>query len=584
MVRRHRLIEAYLVEFLGYSWDTVHAEAERLEHAVSDTMIERMATALGHPTVDPHGDPIPSADGSIQELACTALSDIPVGETVEIHRVRGSARAAALYRLARAAARSAGDRGGPAAVRRSRHHRGREGPPLIRRELGPIIYGARWSLRGASSQPVGDLSAWGFLRTLPPPPGVPGSVKVPPGISFWRKALAFAGPGYMVAVGYMDPGNWATDLAGGARFGYTLLSVILLSNLMAILLQALALKLGIATGRDLAQACRDHYSRPVSFVLWVLCEIAIAACDLAEVIGSAIALNLLFGIPLIWGVCLTALDVLLILLLQNKGFRYLEALVITLVATIGACFAAELFMARPAMAEIIGGLVPTTQIVTNPAMLYIAIGILGATVMPHNLYLHSSIVQTRKVLPDAKSKREAIRFATLDSTMALLFAFFINAAILILAAATFHTSGNQEVADIGDAYRLLTPLLGTTLASTLFALALLASGQNSTITGTLAGQIVMEGFLNIRLPPWLRRLITRLIAIIPAVIVTALYGEHGAGALLILSQVILSLQLSFAVVPLVYFTSQKRKMGQFVNSRPLAILAWTVAGLIAKGE
>ncbi|HZA92878.1 MAG TPA: Nramp family divalent metal transporter, partial [Gemmatimonadales bacterium] len=331
---------------------------------------------------------------------------------------------------------------------------------------------------------------------------------------------------------------------------------------------------------DLAQACRDHYSRPVSFVLWVLCEIAIAACDLAEVIGSAIALNLLFGIPLLWGVCLTALDVLLILLLQNKGFRYLEAFVIALIAVIGVCFAVELFMASPPLASVVKGLVPTTQIVTNPLMLYIAIGILGATVMPHNLYLHSSIVQTRKVLPDSKSKREAIRFATLDSTVALLFAFFINAAILILAAATFHNTGHQEVADIGDAYRLLTPLLGTAVASTLFAVALLASGQNSTITGTLAGQIVMEGFLNIRLPAWLRRLITRLIAIIPAVIVTALYGERGAGGLLILSQVILSLQLSFAVVPLVYFTSQHRKMGEFVNSRPLATLAWVVAAVI----
>jgi manganese transport protein len=349
---------------------------------------------------------------------------------------------------------------------------------------------------------------------------------------------------------------------------------------MAILLQALALKLGIATGRDLAQACRDHYSRPVSFVLWVLCEIAIAACDLAEVIGSAIALNLLFGIPLMWGVCLTALDVLLILLLQNKGFRYLEAFVIALVVTIGVCFGVELFMAQPAMAAVLGGMLPRTEIVTNPAMLYIAIGILGATVMPHNLYLHSSIVQTRKVLPDDASRREAIRFATLDSTVALLFAFFINGAILILAAATFHQSGHQEVADIGDAYRLLTPLLGTTFASTLFAVALLASGQNSTITGTLAGQIVMEGFLNIRLPAWLRRLITRLIAIIPAVIVTALYGEHGAGSLLILSQVILSLQLSFAVVPLVYFTSQRRKMGVFVNSPFLAATAWAVALVI----
>jgi len=416
-------------------------------------------------------------------------------------------------------------------------------------------------MSAASTSPVQDLAGWRYPRTLPSLPESHHTVAVPRGVSFWRKALAFAGPGYMVAVGYMDPGNWATDLAGGARFGYLLLSVILISNLMAILLQALALKLGIVTGRDLAQACRDHYSRPVSFALWVLCEIAIAACDLAEVIGSAIALNLLFGIPLVWGVCLTALDVLLILLLQHKGFRYLEAFVITLVATIGICFAVELVMARPDVAAVLHGLVPRPEIITNPAMLYIAIGILGATVMPHNLYLHSSIVQTRKVLPDVESKREAIRFATLDSTVALLFAFFINAAILILAAATFHQTGHQDVADIGDAYRLLAPLLGTGLASTLFAVALLASGQNSTITGTLAGQIVMEGFLNIRLPAWLRRLITRLIAIIPAVIVTALYGEHGAGSLLILSQVILSLQLSFAVVPLVHFTSQRKQMG-----------------------
>ncbi len=435
-------------------------------------------------------------------------------------------------------------------------------------------------MSAASSEPVRELGAWRYPRTLPSLPESYHTVHVPKGVSFWRKALAFAGPGYMVAVGYMDPGNWATDLAGGARFGYTLLSVILLSNLMAILLQALALKLGIATGRDLAQACRDHYSRPVSFVLWVLCEIAIAACDLAEVIGSAIALNLLFGIPLVWGVCLTAFDVLLILLLQHKGFRYLEALVITLVATIGVCFGAELIMARPDLSHVARGLIPTSQIVTNPMMLYIAIGILGATVMPHNLYLHSSIVQTRKVLPDVASRREAIRFATLDSTVALLFAFFINAAILILASATFHNTGHQEVADIGDAYRLLTPLLGTTLASTLFAVALLASGQNSTITGTLAGQIVMEGFLNIRLPAWLRRLITRLIAIVPAVMVTAAYGEHGAGGLLILSQVVLSLQLSFAVVPLVYFTGQRSKMGEFVNSRGLAALAWLVAVVI----
>jgi manganese transport protein len=432
----------------------------------------------------------------------------------------------------------------------------------------------------ASTPPLDVLTGWRYPRSQPSLPESHGSVRVPPRGSFWRKALAFAGPGYMVAVGYMDPGNWATDIAGGARFGYTLLSVILISNLMAILLQSLALKLGIVTGRDLAQACRDHYSRPVSFVLWVLCEIAIAACDLAEVIGAAIALNLLFGIPLIWGVVLTAFDVLLILLLQNKGFRWLEAFIIALIASIGICFAVELAMARPDLAAVARGLVPTGEIVTNPMMLYIAIGILGATVMPHNLYLHSSIVQTRRVAPDPASKREAIRFATLDSTVALLFAFFINAAILILAAATFHQSGHQDVADIGDAYHLLTPLLGTTAASTLFAVALLAAGQNSTITGTLAGQIVMEGFLDIRLPAWLRRLITRLIAIVPAVIVTALYGERGAAGLLILSQVILSLQLSFAVVPLVRFTGERRKMGEFTNGRVLSAGAWAVAAVI----
>jgi manganese transport protein len=421
---------------------------------------------------------------------------------------------------------------------------------------------------------------WRHRRPMPSLPESFRTVSVPSGAVWWRKMLAFAGPGYLVAVGYMDPGNWATDLAGGARFGYTLLSVVLLSNLMAILLQALAVRLGIATGRDLAQACRDHYSKPVSFALWVLCEIAIAACDLAEVIGSAIALNLLFGIPLLAGVCITAADVLVILLLQHRGFRWLEAFVITLVLTIGVCFAVELVLAQPAVAEMARGLIPTSQIVTDPARLYIAIGILGATVMPHNLYLHSSIVQTRSFGRDSAGKREAIKYATIDSTLALLFAFFINGAILVLAAATFHQTGHQNVADIGDAHQLLSPLLGTTLASGLFAIALLASGQNSTITGTLAGQIVMEGFLNIRLPAWLRRLITRLIAIVPAVIVTALYGERGTGQLLILSQVILSLQLSFAVVPLVLFTSERRKMGEFTNSKWLGGLAWFVAAVI----
>ncbi len=433
----------------------------------------------------------------------------------------------------------------------------------------------------ASGPPIEEMtSGWRLARTSPSLPESFRSVEIPAGAPWWRKMLAFAGPGYLVAVGYMDPGNWATDLAGGSRFGYALLSVILLSNLMAILLQALALRLGIATGRDLAQACRDHYSRPVNFMLWVLCEIAIAACDLAEVIGSAIALNLLFGIPLFWGVCITAVDVLLILLLQHRGFRWLEAFVIVLVATIGVCFGIELLLARPVIGDVLRGLVPTADIVFDPGKLYIAIGILGATVMPHNLYLHSSIVQTRNFGSSEAGKREAIKYATIDSTLALFFAFFINAAILILAAATFHTTGNQAVADIGDAHQLLTPLLDTTMASVLFAIALLASGQNSTITGTLAGQIVMEGFLNIRLPAWLRRLITRLIAIIPAVIVTAVSGERGTGQLLILSQVILSMQLSFAVVPLVMFTSEKSKMGAFVNPRWLQVLAWTVATLI----
>ncbi|MBL9144309.1 MAG: Nramp family divalent metal transporter [Verrucomicrobiaceae bacterium] len=406
------------------------------------------------------------------------------------------------------------------------------------------------------------------------------SVPVPKSGSFWRKLFAFSGPGYLVAVGYMDPGNWATDLAGGSQFGYTLLSVILVSNLMAILLQSLCARLGIATGRDLAQACRDHYSRPVSFVLWVLCEVAICACDLAEVIGSAIALNLLFGIPLFWGVCITVVDVLLILLLQQRGFRYIEAFVIALIFIIGGCFLAEIIFSRPSVSAIMGGFLPKAEIIQNPEMLFVAIGILGATVMPHNLYLHSSIVQTRQYDRSPQGKREAIKFATIDSTVALMFALFINAAILIVAAATFHTAGKHDVAEIQDAYKLLSPMLGVTVASTLFAVALLASGQNSTLTGTLAGQIVMEGFLNIRLPSWLRRLITRAIAIVPALIVTAIYGESGTAKLLVISQVVLSLQLSFAVIPLVMFTSNKAKMGEFVSPRWIQFLAWTTASII----
>ncbi len=417
----------------------------------------------------------------------------------------------------------------------------------------------------------------------PPTPSLPEShrsVLVPPGSGFWRKLLAFSGPGYLVAVGYMDPGNWATDIAGGSAFGYTLLSVILLSNLMAILLQSLCAKLGIVTGRDLAQACRDHYPRPVSFTLWVLCEIAICACDLAEVIGSAIALNLLFKIPLIWGVCLTALDVLVVLFLQNKGFRYLEALVISLILLIGGCFLLEIIFSQPNFREVLGGFAPKLEIIQNPQMLFIAIGILGATVMPHNLYLHSSIVQTRKYEQTPAGKREAIKFATIDSTVALMFALFINAAILIVSAATFHTRGQTDVAEIQDAHRLLSPVLGVGMAGAVFAIALLASGQNSTLTGTLAGQIVMEGFLNIRLRPWLRRLITRGLAIIPAVIVTVLYGESGTAKLLVISQVILSLQLSFAVIPLILFTGNRRLMGEFVSPAWIKILAWLTAAVI----
>jgi len=417
-------------------------------------------------------------------------------------------------------------------------------------------------------------------RPVPGAPSLPEShrtVPIPSTASWFRKILAFAGPGYLVAVGYMDPGNWATDLGGGSKFGYTLLSVILLSNLMAMFLQALSAKLGIVSGRDLAQACRDHYSRPVSNALWFICEIAIAACDLAEVLGSAVALQLLFHIPLLFGVIITALDVLIVLALQGRGFRLIEIFVVTLIATIGACFAYEIFFAQPLWKEAAMGFIPRAEILKNREMLYIAIGILGATVMPHNLYLHSSVVQTRDFGPASSQRREALRYAVFDSTFALFIALFINAAILILGAAAFHTRGLHDVADIGKAYELLTPTLGAALASTLFACALLASGQNSTLTGTLAGQIVMEGFLNIRLKPWLRRLITRAIAIVPAIIVIAIYGESKVTSLLILSQVILSFQLPFAVIPLVQFTSDRGRMGEFANSRLTAIVAWVVA-------
>jgi manganese transport protein len=433
--------------------------------------------------------------------------------------------------------------------------------------------------------PVVSEKGWRFQRSGPTLPEVYRSVKIPKVSRTWwglfRKLLAFSGPGYLIAVGYMDPGNWATDLAGGSQFNYTLLSVVVISSLMAIFLQHLALKLGVATGRDLAQACRDHFHPAINFILWIGCEIAIAACDLAEVIGSAIALNLLFGLPLIWGVCLTACDVLAVLYLQNRGFRIIEVLVLALIGVIAVSFGIQIFLSKPDFGAIALGCVPSSEILHNHAMFYVAIGILGATVMPHNLYLHSSIAQTRHYELTPKGKREAIFFGTIDSTVALFFALFINAAILIVAAATFYRSGHHEVAEIQDAYKLLSPLLGIGAASTLFAVALLASGQNSTLTGTLAGQIVMEGFLRLRLPPVFRRLITRLIAIIPAVIVTALLGENGTAQLLILSQVILSMQLSFAVIPLVMFTSDKAKMGEFVNPAWIKIGGWFLAIVIA---
>jgi manganese transport protein len=406
------------------------------------------------------------------------------------------------------------------------------------------------------------------------------SIPILANASFFRKMIAFAGPGYLVAVGYMDPGNWATDLGGGSRYGYTLLSAVLISSLMAIFLQALSAKLGIATGRDLAQACREHYSPKTTAVLWVFCEIAIAACDLAEVLGSAVALKLLFGLPLLAGVLLTGFDVLLVLALQGRGFRVIETLVITLIMTIGACFAYEIFFARPLWIEAARGFIPTWQIVKDRQMLYLAIGILGATVMPHNLYLHSSIVQTRAFSLTAGGKREAIRFATLDSTIALGLSLFINAAILVLGAAAFHVRGMNDVADISQAYKLLTPVLGVSFASVLFAAALLCSGQNSTLTGTLAGQICMEGFLHWKVSPWLRRLITRSMAIIPAALVIGIMGENHTTSLLIFSQVVLSFQLPFAVVPLIQFTSDRSKMGEFTNGAFTTIFGWFMAAAI----
>jgi manganese transport protein len=444
-------------------------------------------------------------------------------------------------------------------------------PPQLETE-SPVTTESPSALHASSAERARVLS-----------PSLPESHRTVPfssGASWIRKVLAFAGPGYLVAVGYMDPGNWATDLGGGSKFGYMLLSVVLISNLMAMFLQALSAKLGIASGRDLAQACREHYSHRTGIFLWVVCEIAIAACDLAEVLGSAVALKLLFGLPLLAGVFITALDVLIVLALQGRGFRLIEAFVVTLIASIAACFAYEIFFAQPLWREAAAGFIPHAEILRNREMLYIAIGILGATVMPHNLYLHSSIVQTRAFGVSARDRREAVRYAVFDSTLALGFALFINAAILVLGAAAFHTRGLHNVAEIADAYKLLSPVLGASFASTLFACALLASGQNSTLTGTLAGQIVMEGFLDIRLKPWLRRLITRSIAIIPAALVIGIAGENKITSLLILSQVILSFQLPFAVIPLIQFTSSRAKMGEFVNSRLTIVIAWVIAAAI----
>ena len=429
-------------------------------------------------------------------------------------------------------------------------------------------------------QETGEDGGWRRARGNPSLEEVHGSIPVAEIGPNWRKFAAFLGPGYLVAVGYMDPGNWATSIAGGSRFGYTLLFVVLLSSLMAMILQALSARLAVATGRDLAQACRDAYPAPIAALLWLLAEIAICATDLAEVIGTAIGLNLLFGIPLEIGVVITALDVFLVLYLQTKGFRWVEALVITLLGVIAACFLLQIIMADPKWGDLLRGFAPSTEIVRNPDMLYLALGIIGATVMPHNLYLHSGIVQTRAYHADATGKRQAIRFTTIDSTLALLFALLINASILVLAASAFHAKGSTEVVELDKAHALLHPLLGSALAPTLFAVALLCCGLNSTVTATMAGQIVMEGFLNIRLAPWLRRLITRGIAIVPAAGVTIFYGESGAGQLLILSQVILSLQLPFAVIPLVMFTAERRKMGEFTAPRWLTAIAGIVATTI----
>ncbi len=445
-------------------------------------------------------------------------------------------------------------------------------------EHGPRERPTHDAAKAAVEAATTAAGGWRRARGEPSLREVWGSIPVS-GVG-WRRLLAFLGPGYLVSVGYMDPGNWATSLAGGSKFGYALLSIALLSNLMAILLQALCARLGFATGRDLAQACRDSFSLPVSYVLWVLAEIAICATDVAEVIGTAIGLNLLFGIPLELGVFITALDVFLILYLQNLGFRWIEAFVVGTLLVIAASFGIQVAMAQPDMREVILGFAPTVEIVRNPEMLYLAMGILGATVMPHNLYLHSSIVQTRIVADTIPAKREAIKFATIDSTIALMLALLVNASILILAAATFHKAGEYGVADLEEAQKLLTPLLGSVWAATLFGVALLCCGLNSTVTATLSGQIVMEGFINVRLPAWARRLATRGLAIIPAAVAVVLYGAAGTGKLLILSQVILSMQLPFAIVPLVMFTADRRKMGELVSPLWVTGLAVLVAALV----
>lgn len=426
-----------------------------------------------------------------------------------------------------------------------------------------------------------SAQGWRTDRGDAPLADVHRTIVVAKGKSRLRRMLAFMGPGYMVAVGYMDPGNWATSLAGGSKFGYTLLSVAMISNIIAVILQSLTARLAIASGRDLAQACRDAFPKPVSYVLWAMAELAIIATDIAEVIGTAIGLNLIFGIPLEIGVIITALDVFLILYLQKLGFRWIEAFVMTLLGVIAVCFSVQIAMADPAWGEVIRGFAPTTEILKNPEMLYLALGILGATVMPHNLYLHSGIVLTRDFGETAEEKKSALTYATIDSTIALTFALVINAAILILAAAAFHTTGRTDVAELGQAHSLLSPLLGFAVAPVLFGIALLACGVNSTVTATLAGQIVMEGFLQFKLAPWIRRLITRAIAIVPAAVVTIWYGESGTGKLLILSQVVLSLQLSFAVFPLVMFTASKAKMGELVSPRWLTAVSYVIAVFIA---